>query len=62
MLYLSLWPSGVGCITEAHRAGPLHSYTVASLSPEPVTMYLSSSEMSHARIDEFSFHCEKRQI
>jgi len=31
------------------------SYKVAFLSPEPVTMYLSSFEMSQHRTDEDSF-------
>lgn len=34
------------------------SYRVAFLSPEPVTMYLSSVEMSQHNTDEDSFDCK----
>jgi len=33
------------------------SYSVAFLSPDPVTMYLSSLEMSQHRTDDDSFDC-----
>lgn len=35
------------------------SYKVAFLSPDPVTMYLSSVEMSQLSTDEDSFDCNK---
>lgn len=37
------------------------SYTVAFLSPEPVTMYLSSTEMSQLSTDEDSLDCKEKQ-
>lgn len=35
------------------------SYTVAFLSPEPVTMYLSSGETSQLSTDDDSLDCER---
>lgn len=37
------------------------SYTVAFLSPDPVTMYLSSAEMSQLRTDDDSFDWKKKE-
>ena len=36
------------------------SYNVAFLSPEPVTIYLSSVEMSQLKTEDDSFDCKKK--
>ena len=36
------------------------SYTVAFLSPDPVTMNLSSADMSQLKTDDDSFDCKKK--
>lgn len=37
------------------------SYNVAFLSPDPVTMYLSSVEMSQLKTEDDSLDCNKKQ-
>lgn len=37
------------------------SYSVAFLSPDPVTMYLSSVEMSQLSTEDDSLDCNKKQ-
>lgn len=37
------------------------SYSVAFLSPDPVTMYLSSVEMSQLKTEDDSLDCNKKQ-
>jgi hypothetical protein len=37
------------------------SYSVAFLSPDPVTMYLSSVEMSQHSTEDDSFDCKRRK-
>ena len=38
------------------------SYTVAFLSPDPVTIYLSSVEISQLSTDEDSFDCNETKL
>lgn len=41
------------------RDQKITSYSVAFLSPEPVTIYLSSAAMSQLKTDEDSFDCNE---
>ena len=59
--FVSIFPGTHRTVT-SHRRVSAHaksqyiiSYTVAFLSPEPVTMYLSSVEMSQESTEEVSF-------
>lgn len=53
-------PKSLSCLFQSHP-GPQYttSYTVAFLSPEPVTMYLSSGETSQLSTDEDSLDCDR---
>ena len=52
---LSRQSCSLGSTSSATVAQYITSYTVAFLSPDPVTMYLSSEEMSQLRTEEDSF-------
>lgn len=55
-------PSRAGGLKRQHMAQYTTSYTVAFLSPEPVTMYLLFLEMSQLNTEEDSLDWDKGEV